>query len=240
MSRFQTVAVVIGVALSAAFARADDEPVILINPVQSALPVTGKQFSFVFDDGPLPQSTPILLAALKRVGMKATFAVVGKNVSAHPELARQIVEEGHEIANRTWSNIDLTDLDPETVSKEIQAGIDIIVQTTGVQPKFLRPPASKSTPEIDSVAAKHGLLILMHSFDSGDWRRPASGEVTRLILTGITPGSIISAHESFPESVAEMPKIIESLSKKGFHSFTVSELKSKAGMRFIAASPQNE
>ena len=84
------------------------------------------------------------------------------------------------------------------------------------------------------------MLVLMHSFDSGDWRKPASGEVTRLILTGITPGAIISLHESFPESVAEMPRIIETLSKRGFQSFTVSELKSKAGVRFVASSSANE
>ena len=241
MYRFSaSAAVAITVLITAGYVRAEEVPAIINDRVQPALPVTGKQFSFVFDDGPLPESTPVLLAALKQANMKATFAVVGKNVSAHPDLARQIVAEGHEIANRSWSNIEMAELPIEEVTKEIQAGYDIIVQTTGVKPRFFRPPASQSTPDIDAVAAKFGMLVLMHSFDSGDWRKPASGEVTRLILTGITPGAIISLHESFPESVAEVPRIIETLSKRGFQSFTVSELKSKAGVRFVASSSANE
>jgi hypothetical protein len=52
--------------------------------------------------------------------------------------------------------------------------------------------------------------------------------VRKAILDGVTPGAIILAHDSFPKSVAEMPGILEELSKRGFRSFTVSELRLEA------------
>ncbi len=201
-----------------------------------ALPVTGKQFAFIFDDGPRPESTPELLDALKQANMKATFSLVGQNVSQYPDLARRIVAEGHEVANRTWSNAELTSLTSEAIKSEIQAGYDIIVSVTGVKPRFLRPPGSQTSPEIASIAASVGLMVLMQSLDSGDWREPVRGEVTRVILTGITPGALVLAHESFPRSVAEMPKIIEALAERGYRSRTVSDLKSQVGSGFFAGA----
>jgi hypothetical protein len=47
----------------------------------------------------------------------------------------------------------------------------------------------------------------------------------------VTPGAVILAHESFPKSVAEMPGILEELSKRGFESLTATELKSQAAAR---------
>ena len=55
-----------------------------------------------FDDGPIPESTPVLLETLRRYGVKATFFVVGENVQKHPELLQQIVEEGHQVGNHTY------------------------------------------------------------------------------------------------------------------------------------------
>jgi peptidoglycan/xylan/chitin deacetylase (PgdA/CDA1 family) len=51
-----------------------------------------------FDDGPDPDATPDVLDALDSAGMKATFFLVGEQVEAHPDLAREVAERGHEIA----------------------------------------------------------------------------------------------------------------------------------------------
>ena len=58
--------------------------------------------------------------------------------------------------------------------------------------------------------------------------------MTRVILTAITPGALVLAHESFPRSVAEMPTIIERLAERGYRSHTVSDLKSQVGSGFFA------
>src|SRR5438270_3992071 len=54
--------------------------------------------ALTFDDGPDPASTPAFLAELDRLGMRATFFMLGTNVEAHPDLAAEVAAAGHEVA----------------------------------------------------------------------------------------------------------------------------------------------
>ena len=65
-----------------------------------------KQISISFDNGPDPQATPQVLAALERRGITAVFFVIGKNAAAPhgPALMRQAKAAGHRIGNHTWSH----------------------------------------------------------------------------------------------------------------------------------------
>lgn len=197
----------------------------------SPIPIAHKKIALLFDDGPLPESTAMILDALKKNGMKATFSVVGKNVQANPDLAHRIVEEGHEVANKTWSHPELSKLSPEQILAEVQRTEDVIYATMGVHSRYFRPPDGKLSPENAELIKSAGYLILIPTFDSGDWRSPPAGMVRKAILDGVTPGAVILAHESFPKSVAEMPGILEELSKRGFESLTATELKSQAAAR---------
>lgn len=60
--------------------------------------------ALTFDDGPDPQWTPKILDVLARHRAHATFFQVGSQVNGHPELARRVLAEGHEIG-RTRSAI---------------------------------------------------------------------------------------------------------------------------------------
>ncbi|MGB9236203.1 MAG: polysaccharide deacetylase family protein [Terriglobales bacterium] len=60
--------------------------------------------ALTFDDGPDPVDTPKLLDILREKGVKATFFVVGKRAEQHPEIVRREWNEGHLVANHTWSH----------------------------------------------------------------------------------------------------------------------------------------
>ncbi len=55
--------------------------------------------AITFDDGPSPEHTPPILDALRERGVRATFFVLGRNVRAHPEIVKRIVDDGHELAS---------------------------------------------------------------------------------------------------------------------------------------------
>lgn len=203
---------------------AQDTSVVIGEELPPPLPIAGKKIAMIYDDGPIPGNTEKILDSLKKNEMKATFSVVGKNVAASPDLARRIVAEGHELANQLWSHPDITKLSLEQLLSELHQTEQAIFSATGVHARYFRPPDGKLTPEIAEAIKSEGYLILMPTFDSGDWRNPPPGLVSKAILDGVTPGAIILAHDSFPKSVAEMPAILEELSKRGFQSFTVSEL----------------
>jgi len=58
-----------------------------------------------FDDGPIPEMTPLILDILDSYGIKATFFCVGDNVRKHPELYERILAEGHRVGNHTFNHI---------------------------------------------------------------------------------------------------------------------------------------
>ncbi|MBQ9561211.1 MAG: polysaccharide deacetylase family protein [Prevotella sp.] len=69
-----------------------------INPEEHAVYLT-------FDDGPIPESTPFILDTLKEYGAKATFFMVGENVTRHHDLYQRILDEGHQVGNHTYNHM---------------------------------------------------------------------------------------------------------------------------------------
>src|SRR5262249_11260208 len=61
-----------------------------------------------FDDGPWPNHTPAVLAALASHCTKAIFFPIGKHATWHPEILKQVAAAGHTIGSHTWSHADLT------------------------------------------------------------------------------------------------------------------------------------
>src|SRR4030095_5180267 len=58
-----------------------------------------------FDDGPHPNATPFVLGQLKQYDAKATFFCIGKNVVAHSEIYRRILDEKHKVGNHTFNHL---------------------------------------------------------------------------------------------------------------------------------------
>ena len=192
------------------------------------VPVAGRDIALIFDDGPLSSTTPQVLDLLKKFGMHATFSVVGKNVEAFPDIAKRIIAEGHEIANQTYSHPDPELVSHDVFMAEVDRGQEVIRKITGVSPVYFCPPEGELRDDLVLLVRSKGYLILEPTLDSGDWRSPPAGEVSRVVLEGVTPGAVILFHDSFPKSVAELPGIVEKLSQRGYRSLTLSELSAGA------------
>lgn len=63
------------------------------------IPTREQAVALTFDDGPDPVFTPAILDLLKRNKDHATFFVLGISVKNYPQLLRQAVAQGCEIAN---------------------------------------------------------------------------------------------------------------------------------------------
>ncbi|GLZ33916.1 hypothetical protein Lesp02_61040 [Lentzea sp. NBRC 105346] len=57
----------------------------------------GDELTLAYHGGPDPKWTPRLLDVLRERGVKATFYVLGRQVTEHPGIARRILAEGHAI-----------------------------------------------------------------------------------------------------------------------------------------------
>ena len=80
-----------------------------------------------FDDGPWPNNTPAVLAALAAHCTKATFFPIGKHAMWHPEILKQVAAAGHTIGTHTWSHADLSKKPLDQDAKdEIEKGISAV------------------------------------------------------------------------------------------------------------------
>jgi len=87
------------------------------------LPLEDHEVVLTFDDGPWPRTAPKVLAALAHECVRATFFLIGKPASEHPQLVRRLAAEGHTIGHHTWSHHNLKYMKPDLAAAEIDRGI---------------------------------------------------------------------------------------------------------------------
>lgn len=134
-----------------------------------------------FDDGPGPD-TPKFLDLLDQHGIKGTFFVTGRAVTANPATAVRIVEDGHTIANHTWSHPRLSALSDAGIRSEFTRTTDLIETTVGVTPTCYRPPYGATNARVHAQAMAVGLPNAewttgrtashwgLWDIDTNDWR----------------------------------------------------------------------
>lgn len=181
--------------------------------------------AMTFDDGPHPRNTPRLLDMLRARNIKATFYVIGENVKRYPALTRRIVAEGHEIGNHTWTHANLKKLSDAGIRNELIRTRTIIAQTTGIQPRTMRPPyGALLQRQRQMIYNEFGYPTILWAVDPEDWKRPGPSVVTSRILNATRNGSIILAHDLHAPTIDAMPGTFDGLLKKGFRFVTVSQL----------------
>jgi peptidoglycan/xylan/chitin deacetylase (PgdA/CDA1 family) len=187
--------------------------------------VDGPYIALTFDDGPHGANTPRLLEMLKQRGIKATFFCVGECVAEFPEIAKRIVNEGHEIANHSWSHPQLSVMSESSVREQLEKTHQAIKQATGIEPKLFRPPYGAFTQRQRNWAhAVYGYRIILWDVDPLDWKIRNSAHVESEILKQTVPGSIILSHDIHKSTVDAMPATLDALIAKGYKFVTVSEL----------------
>jgi len=193
---------------------------------EAKLPPGEKVIALTFDDGPWPKSTAQVLEILKKNNIKATFFVVGQNVKNFPDLTKQVVAEGHTIANHTWHHW-YHHMNAQTAAYEVANTSDLIYQTTGVKTSLFRPPGGIMNNGVAAYARSNKYAIIMWSSDSSDYARPGVPRLINNIFREARPGGIVLMHDGGGDrshTVKALPEIINKFRKQGYKFVTVPEL----------------
>ncbi len=160
-------------------------------------PAAGNKVVLTFDDGPSGGFTPEILKILAEKKVYATFFLVGKHVEQHPEIARQIVDQGHEVGNHTYGHITVPNSPPPQLTAQIVRTNLIVLQQTGTYPLYLRPPRGLYDMRMRRIAKLLGQELVLWSLSSQDWHpRATTAGVIRRVLDRVSPGDIILFHDS--------------------------------------------
>ncbi|MGY3679728.1 peptidoglycan/xylan/chitin deacetylase (PgdA/CDA1 family) [Streptomyces sp. TE33382] len=187
-----------------------------------------KCIALTFDAGPA-KDTPRLLDILKEKKVHATFFLLGKNhVLKHPDTVQRIQDEGHEVANHTWSHEILTDKKPDEIRAELKKTQDAIAKITGKKPRLMRPPQGRTDDTVSDISRDLGLSQILWSATAKDYSTNDSALIKKRILDQAGKDGIILLHDIYKGTVPAVPGIIDALQKKGYTFVTVPELMAPA------------
>lgn len=171
-----------------------------------------------FDDGPIPEVTPWVLDILDSYGVKATFFLVGDNVSRHPELLDEIRRRGHSYGNHTMHHLQGMKVTTRTYMRDITEA-DRLIDSS-----LFRPPHGIMR-WAQSAAIKNHYNIVMYDLVTRDYsKKMTPGKVLANVKRFARNGSIIVFHDSLrAESNLRyaLPRAIEWLREQGFEFHTL-------------------
>jgi peptidoglycan/xylan/chitin deacetylase (PgdA/CDA1 family) len=204
----------------------------LLGPNRTRLPAGGDAIALTIDDGPDPAVTPAVLELLARHGVHATFFCVGERIRRHPDLARRIAREGHEIGNHTEHHRYVFSLfGPAAMRREIalaQASTQAICQ---VVPRFFRAPAGLRNPFLQPALARLDLQLASWSRRAYDTVNGDAEAVLRRLTRNLAAGDILLLHDGLaartPDGtaviLAVLPELLAELARRGLRCVTLTE-----------------
>lgn len=186
-----------------------------------------KVVAITFDDGPHPKYTRQILDLLEQYEARGTFFVVGQLAEKNPEIVRRMYEDGHEIANHTYTHPSTKS--PSKIMEEINQTNDTVFSITGFSPKLFRPVEGIYTDEIVNEVVKNGYKIVMWSWhqDTEDWKDPGVDKIVNKVLDGLKNGDVVLFHDgggNRQQTVKALEKILPELKKRGYKFITITEM----------------
>ncbi len=188
-----------------------------------------KVIYLTFDAGYENGHTADILKALKKHNVKATFFLVGNYIATSPVLVRQMVEEGHIVANHTFSHPNMSSISSlEEFCGELKKLEKLYEDTTGQQMvKFYRPPQGKYSVENLQMAKELGYKTFFWSLAYVDWykdKQPTKEEAFKKLLGRIHPGAIVLLHSTSQTNADILDELLTKWEEMGYTFGSLEEL----------------
>jgi peptidoglycan-N-acetylglucosamine deacetylase len=191
----------------------------------------GSRFALTFDDGPSPRNTAALLEVLGRHGARATFFVLRGPLRKHPDLARRIVEGGHEIAVHGDWHLPTYMVSRGWLARDLERSVRSLRDLLGIAPRHYRAPFGVLFPGHAAVVRACGLVPVLGDVYPRDHSFKKPEPIVRRVLERLGPGSIVILHDSSAlwdasraSTIAAVDRILEEASRGGLRSVTLTEL----------------
>ena len=167
--------------------------------IHFSLPSGEGAIYLTFDDGPHPQSTPLLLELLAKYDARATFFCLGRNVEKYPAVYNSIISGGHAVGNHSFSH-------PSGWTTGTARYIaDVEKASAFIGSNLFRPPYGRITPK-QYLQLRKKYSIIMWTRQFADYRKGFNP--ARVNLNGITPGDILVLHDT-PASIIRTLVVVE-------------------------------
>ena len=174
-----------------------------------------------FDDGPVRDTTPVVLDVLARNNAKATFFLIGANVSGNEDIVHRIKSEGHEIGLHSFCHSEIFPLfSTKKMTDDVSACQSVVETAIGQEVSLFRPPFGVINPTVSKVVKSCGLRVVgwdVRSYDTMDYSTPkCRNKILHRVMRRVRPGSVILLHDRLLGEDVILQSLLEQLSEAGY------------------------
>ena len=185
--------------------------------------------ALTFDDAPHPLFEPLLLDTLRRAGVKATFFCIGRNAKAYPYFVRDMIEQGHEVANHTYHHVRLPTLEDRDVRDELEMANQTLQDITGQPVRYFRPPGGEYSKATLRIAQALGLTTVFWTDDPADFDNLGGAVIENKLLRHLRPGGIVLLHDNVMDTINVLGGFLQAANRRGMALGTVNALSDPGG-----------
>jgi peptidoglycan/xylan/chitin deacetylase (PgdA/CDA1 family) len=200
---------------------------------RTGLPVAGDAVAITFDDGPDPEFAPAFLDELRRLGVVATFFVVGHRARARPDLVRRALAEGHAVGSHSDTHPEPWTVPLGRLTRDYRRGRRSAEAALGRRIRLFRPPKGYLDGSGAAAMLAAGVRPWLWTVDPGDWRPDVTTDELLAGLDGLAGGDVVLFHDAIEgplapsaldrsATLAALPAVAELVRERGLRFTTLA------------------
>lgn len=178
-----------------------------------------KEVVLTFDDGPRPESTPLVLQALAEQCVQATFFMNGEPMARHPDLARRVRDAGHSVGMHGFRHDNFAQLPAADQARDLKAMIATYTDVLGEAPPAYRFPFLAESPLLMKALDRLGIAVMSVDAGAEDWLPDQTPQMLsdKLLAQLAKPGGgLILLHDAQDQTARALPHLLQALKAGGY------------------------
>ena len=186
------------------------------------LPLGPRELVLSFDDGPRPESTPLVLKALAEQCVKASFFMNGEPMKLHPALARQVLAAGHSVGMHGRHHEHFSQLAAGAQLADLDTMQAIYREVLGMPAPAYRFPFLEETATLREALRTRGITVMSVDAGAEDWlpdqtpQMLADKLLSQLRARGPEAGGIVLLHDAQDQTARALPFLLHTLKAQGY------------------------
>jgi peptidoglycan/xylan/chitin deacetylase (PgdA/CDA1 family) len=186
-------------------------------------PANSKRVALTFDDGP-DSLTLRYLETLDDLGVPGTFFVCGDRAAQHPELIREYMRRGHQLAGHGYDHMRFPRLTRRQLLDQLAQTEHAIGGQVSGRP-WVRPPHGALDAKSLIATRAAGFVVALWSVDSQDYTDKDPARLAeRCGPHAVHSGDVILFHEGQEWTLEALPQIVTGLQAAGLECVTMHDL----------------
>jgi peptidoglycan/xylan/chitin deacetylase (PgdA/CDA1 family) len=176
-----------------------------------------------FDGGADAAGIPEILFALRTRKIRCTFFLTGKWAERYPELALQILADGHEIGNHSMTHPNMSSWDKDRIAREIEEAEDAFRRVLGRPTvRYFRFPFGAQNARVEGIVRELGFNPVYWDIDTLDWKEPPVSSIVSKVREKLKPAAVILMHCGSKNGAKSLNRILDEVLGRGYQPTTLS------------------